>query len=107
MNRRREAGGAGRARSWWRPWTWLRRPGPPGFARSPQQLEMILGGVKPMRNGLVDDDVAVVARGGGGRLLHETRTTGPGVEAALRAESNRMYERLRGRRMEAMRVRRD
>ena len=104
MNRRRDAGAMWAVRAWWRPWTWLRRAEPTAFARSPRQLEMILGAVKPVRNGLVDDDVAMVARGGAGRLLHETRSRTGAMEAAMREESNRTYERLRGRRMEAMRV---
>ena len=104
MNRRRELGAGRGGKAWWRPWTWFRRSGPPVFAKSPQQLEMILGAVKPVRNGLVDDDVAVVSRGSVGRLLHETRLPSSGTEAAMRAESDRRYERLRGRRLETMRV---
>lgn len=107
MNRRRKAEEGVGGRAWWRPWTWFRRAAPAGFARSPHQLEMILGAVKPVRNGLMDDDVEVVARRGSGRLLHETRPPGAGLDATMRAESDRRYERLRGRRLEAMRVEAD
>ena len=107
MNRRRDAGGRRWVGAWWKPWTWLRWEAQAGFARSPRQLEMILGAVKPVRTGLMDDDVEVVARRGGGRLLHETRMPGAGLDAAMRAESDRTYERLRGRRVEAMRVEAD
>lgn len=108
MNKRREAGGsrwARWARGWWRPWAWFRRAAPSGFAPSPQQMEMILGAVKPVRNPLMDDDVEVLGRRqGGGRLLHETRGTGDARQSWMRAESDRTYERLRGRRLEGMRV---
>ncbi|MFM8421419.1 MAG: hypothetical protein ACKOEQ_15000 [Verrucomicrobiota bacterium] len=66
---------------------------------------MILGAVKPVRNPLVDDDVEVVGRRlGGGRLLHETPAAGDARQSWLRAESDRTYERLRGRRLEGMKV---
>lgn len=105
MNKRREARQGGWTRDWWRPWAWFRRATPSGFAPSARQMEMILGAVKPVRNPLMDDDVDVVTRRlGGGRLLHETRGAGAGRESWMRAESDRAYERLRGRRLEAMRV---
>ncbi len=105
MNKRRD-GTTGRwGRDWWRPWAWFRRPASSGFAPSPRQMEMILGAVKPVRNPLLDDDVDVVARrAGGGRLLHETRPSAGVLESRMQAESDRTYERLRGRRMQALKV---
>lgn len=105
MNKRREAREERWTRDWWRPWAWFRKAAPSGFAPSPRQLEMILGAVKPVRNPLMDDDVDVVGRRvGGGRLLHETRASGDARQSWLRAESDRTYERLRGRRLEGMKV---
>lgn len=106
MNKRRAGQREGGARSWWRPWTWWRRAEPVGFARSAQQLEMMLGAVKPVRNPLVEDDVELVARRREGRVLHETRmpVSGP---TAVEVESDRAWERLRGRRVEQMKVHAD
>lgn len=104
MNKRRAVGMAGAVvRSWWKPWTWFRRATPERITRSAQQLEMILGAVKPVRNPLMDDDVSVVRRPVGSRVLHESQspvTSRPAVER----ESDRAWKRLRERRVEDLKV---
>jgi hypothetical protein len=97
----------GPVRSWWKPWTWLRRSGAARLTRTPEQLEMILGGVRPLRHTLGDDDVELVRRRGGGRVggrvLHESRPPETG-QSAVEVESDRAWKRLRGRRMSDLKV---
>ena len=90
-------------RSWWKPWTWLRRAPSTRITRSAQQLEMILGSVKPVRNPLVDDDVTLVKRRSDTRVLHETQlpTT---ARHAVERESDRAWKRLRDRKVTDLRV---
>lgn len=104
MNKKRVATESGVAlRRWWKPWTWLRRDAPVRITRSAQQLEMILGNIKPVRNPLVDDDVAVVRRRGDARVLHETAAPS-GRRAAVEEESDRAWRRLRERRVDHLKV---
>jgi hypothetical protein len=93
----------GPVRCWWKPWTWLHRSGAVRLTRTPEQLEMILGGVRPLRHTLGDDDVEVVRRGGRGRVLHESRPPLTG-QPAVEAESDRAWKRLRGRRVSDLKV---
>ena len=90
-------------RAWWKPWTWFHREQPVRITRSSQQLEMILGSVKPVRNPLVDDDVEVVRRRTGSMVLHESRTPTT-ARPAVEQESNRAWKRLRGRKLNDLKV---
>ncbi len=104
MNRRRSAVLATDVdRSWWKPWTWLRRAQPERITRSAQQLEMILGSVKPVRNPLVDDDVSLVRRRADTRVLHETQAPTT-AQHAVERESDRAWKRLRERKVSDLKV---
>lgn len=104
MNRRRGAVLATDVeRSWWKPWTWLRRAQPERITRSAQQLEMILGSVKPIRNPLVDDDVSLVKRRSDTRVLHETQAPTT-AQHAVERESDRAWKRLRERKVSDLKV---
>ncbi len=93
----------GPVRSWWKPWTWFRRSGAARLTRTPEQLEMILGGVRPLRHTLGDDDVELVRRRTGTRVLHESSPPQTG-QPALEVESDRAWKRLRGRRVSDLKV---
>lgn len=93
----------GSNRTWWQPWTWFRRVQPARITRSAQQLEMILGAVKPVRNSLHDDDVSLVRRSSGSRVLHESRTPTT-ARPAVERESDRAWKRLRERRTDDAKV---
>jgi len=97
--------GAGPARGgWWtRLWSGPRRAGRERILRSPQQLEMILGAVKPVRNSLVDDDLVVVRRKGESRLIYESLPS-PTARPRVEEESDRAWQRLRGRRLDHLKV---
>ena len=71
------------------------------MVRSPEQLEMILGAVKPVRNSLLDDDVVVVRRKADSRLIFETQ---PAAPSRVEEESDRAWQRLRGRRLDHLKV---
>jgi len=104
MNRRRATVlTTGVVQSWWKPWTWFRRDEPVRITRSAQQLEMILGAVKPVRNPLHDDDVALVKRRAGSKLLHESSSPST-LRPAVERESDRAWKRLRNRRVGDLKV---
>ena len=93
---------------WWWPGEWFARRETVHVVRSPQQLEMILGAVKPVRNTLLDDDLEVVRRKGASRLIHESKPgTGTGQGARMDEESDRAWERLRGRKLDHLKVQAD
>ncbi len=91
---------------WWSPGRWFARRETAHVVRSPQQLEMILGAVKPVRNTLVDDDLEVVRRKGASRLIYESKPVGA-QGARMEAESDRAWERLRGRKLDQLKVHAD
>ena len=96
------AGQAGRAGGWMsRLRSSSRRGGRDRILRSPEQLEMILGAVKPVRNSLLDDDVVVVRRKADSRLIFESQ---PMVPSRVEEESDRAWQRLRGRRLDHLKV---
>lgn len=68
-----------------------------------RQMEMRLHDVKPVRNSLFDDDVEVVKRSRS-RLIYETPGEAGPAGRKMEAESDRAWERLRGRRLETLRV---
>ena len=89
---------------WWsRIWSGPRRPGHERDLRSPEQLEMILGAVKPVRNSLVDDDLVVVRRKADSRLIYESLPS-PTARPRVEEESDRAWQRLRGRRLDHLKV---
>jgi hypothetical protein len=101
------AGGAvlisqGRKRTGWR-WGRGRKS---QEKRSPQQLELLLNGVRPVRNTLLDDDVEMVRRGKT-TVIFETQPAELKAQARLEEESDRTWARLRGRRLNRMEVRTD
>lgn len=77
-----------------------RESGPAGATR---QLEMRLQDVKPVRNSLFNDDVEVVKRSRS-RLIYETPGEAMPARGKAEAESDRAWERLRGRRLDTLRV---
>lgn len=104
--RRPSGTGAREARAGFNPFRVLldgnrrRETGAAGISR---QLEMRLHDVKPVRNSLFDDDVEVVKRSRS-RLIYETPgETGP-ARRKMEVESDRAWERLRGRRLDTLRV---
>lgn len=104
MNRRRKTVlTTGAVRCWWKPWTWFRSNHPERITRSAQQLEMILGAVKPVRNPLQEDDVTLVKRRAGSRLLHESSSP-LNLKHSVERESDRAWKRLRERRVEDLKV---
>jgi hypothetical protein len=64
---------------------------------------MILGAVKPVRNPLQEDDVTLVKRRAGSRLLHESSSP-LNLKHSVERESDRAWKRLRERRVEDLKV---
>jgi hypothetical protein len=101
LNPFRETGTVGQG--WWSPTRWMKRRERERSGRTPQQLEMILSAVKPVRNTLLDDDLEVVRRKTDSRLIYESKAA-PESAGRVEKESDRAWERLRGRRLENLKV---
>jgi hypothetical protein len=84
-------------------WGWWKKD---KIVCSPQQLELLLNTVQPVRNTLFDEDVDVVRRSRS-RVIYETKPDAAVTQARLEEESDRTWERLRGRRFATLKTHSD